>query len=120
MSAEHGATYVAELSDFLGQCDVISVHIPLSASTKHYLSNKEFAMCKKGAKLVNTARGPVVDEEALVEALKSGQLAGAALDVFENEPEIHPWLLEADNVLLLPHNGVSPHSSDLEQNSALF
>jgi glyoxylate reductase len=64
-------------------------------------------MCKKGAKIVNTARGPVVDEKALVEALKSGQLAGAALDVFENEPQIHPWLLEADNVLLQPHTGVS-------------
>ncbi|KAK9896785.1 D-3-phosphoglycerate dehydrogenase [Cystobasidium minutum MCA 4210] len=110
--SEHGAKYVAELSDFLAQCDVVSVHVPLSASTRHYLSTKEFKMMKEGSKLVNTARGPVVDEEALVAALKSGHLAGAALDVFENEPEIHPWLLEADNVLLLPHNGSNTRGTD--------
>lgn len=98
---------MADQHEFLSKCDVVSVHVPLSAATRHLLSTKEFKQFKKGAKLVNTARGPVVDEEALVQALKSGHLAGAALDVFENEPEIHPWLLEADNVLLLPHNGVS-------------
>jgi glyoxylate reductase len=98
---------VATLPDFLGQCDVVSVHIPLSEATRHFLSTEEFGMFKKGGKLVNTARGPVVDEDALVEALKSGYLAGASLDVFENEPKVHPWLLEADNVLLTPHHGVS-------------
>lgn len=108
--AEHGAEYVADLSDFLGRCDVVSIHIPLSDATRHFISTKEFAMFKQGARLVNTARGPVVDEEALVEALKSGQLSGAALDVFEKEPEIHPWLLQADNVLLQPHTGVSKPS----------
>lgn len=103
--SEHGAEFVADLADFLGQCDVVSVHIPLSDATRHFLSTKEFSLFKRGARLVNTARGPVVDEEALVEALKSGQLSGAALDVFEREPEIYPWLLEADNVLLQPHTG---------------
>ena len=65
-------------------------------------------MFKQGARLVNTARGPVIDEDALVEALKSGHLSGAGLDVFEHEPNVHPWLLECDNVLLAPHTGVSP------------
>lgn len=105
-TAEHGATYIASLEDFLGECDIVSVHVPLSSATRHILSSKEFSQFKKGGKLVNTARGPVVDEEALVEALRSGHLAGAALDVFEHEPTVHPWLLQADNVLLLPHHGV--------------
>lgn len=103
---------MADQNEFLSKCDVVSVHVPLSAATRHLLSTEEFKHFKKGAKLVNTARGPVVDEEALVQALRSGHLAGAALDVFENEPEIHPWLLEADNVLLLPHNGVSVRISN--------
>lgn len=103
---EAGATYVESLSEFLGQCDVVSVHIPLSDATRHFLSTKEFAMFKKGSRVVNTARGPVIDEEALVAALKSGQLSGAGLDVFEQEPKVHPWLLEADNVILQPHTGV--------------
>ena len=102
-----GATYVKDLKDLLTQSDVVSVHVPLSDATRHFISTEEFKHFKKGARLVNTARGPVVDEEAMVEALKSGQLSGAALDVFEQEPKVHPYLLEADNVLLQPHVGVS-------------
>ncbi|CAD6565020.1 MAG: hypothetical protein CYPHOPRED_005026 [Cyphobasidiales sp. Tagirdzhanova-0007] len=100
---EEGATFVPSLSEFLKQCDVVSVHVPLNASSRHLLSAKEFAMFKTGARLVNTARGSVVDEQALVEALQSGKLSGAGLDVFENEPDVHPWLVESDNVLLTPH-----------------
>ena len=94
------------MADFLGQCDVLSVHVPLSDATRHLISKKELSQMKKGSRLVNTARGPVVDEEALVEVLKSGHLSGAGLDVFEQEPKVHPWLLGADNVLLQPHTGV--------------
>jgi D-3-phosphoglycerate dehydrogenase len=104
-----GATYVASLPDFLSQCDVVSVHIPLSDATRHFISTEQFAHFKDGARLVNTARGPVVDEEALVQALKSGKVSAAGLDVFENEPKVHSYLLEADNVLLQPHTGVSRH-----------
>jgi len=102
---EGGARYIEKLEDFLGQCDVVSLHVPLSSATRHLVSAKEFAMFKKGARFVNTARGPVCHEEVLVDALKSGHLSGAALDVFEFEPKVHPWLLEADNVLLQPHTG---------------
>ena len=106
-----GATYVKDLKDLLAQSDVVSVHIPLSDATRHFISTDEFKQFKKGARLVNTARGPVVDEEALVQALKSGQISGAALDVFEQEPKVHPYLLQADNVLLQPHVGVGPDTS---------
>ena len=112
-----GATYVASLPDFLSQCDVVSVHIPLSDATRHFISTEQFAHFKDGARLVNTARGPVVDEEALVQALKSGKVSAAGLDVFENEPKVHPYLLEADNVLLQPHTGVGP---PLRETTLLF
>ncbi len=102
-----GATYIKDLKDLLSQSDVVSVHVPLSDATRHFISTEEFKHFKKGARVVNTARGPVIDEEAMVEALKSGQLSGAALDVFEQEPKVHPYLLQADNVLLQPHVGVS-------------
>jgi phosphoglycerate dehydrogenase-like enzyme len=110
-----GATYVKDLKDLLAQSDVVSVHIPLSDATRHFISTEEFKQFKKGARLVNTARGPVVDEEALVEALKSGQISGAALDVFEQEPKVHPYLLQADNVLLQPHVGVGPDTLAMQQ-----
>ena len=69
------------------------------------MSENQFARMKKTAFLINTARGPIVDEAALVAALKSGEIAGAGLDVFENEPAIHPGLLELDNAVLIPHLG---------------
>lgn len=102
---EDGVEFVDTLDALLAQSDVVSLHLPLSASTRHFIGPKEFAKFKKGARLVNTARGAVVDEEALVEALQSGQLSGAGLDVFENEPEVHPWLKTSYKVILTPHFG---------------
>ena len=85
--------------------DVVSIHVPLSADTRHLIDRRALARMKRSAYLVNTARGPVVDEEALVWALQQNLLAGAALDVYENEPAIHPDLLTLENVLLVPHLG---------------
>ena len=95
------------LKTLLRESDFVSVHVPLSPKTLGLIGTKELARMKKTAVLVNTARGPVVDESALVRALKSGGIRAAGLDVFENEPKIHPGLLKLDNVVLLPHIGSS-------------
>src|SRR5262249_44562876 len=91
--------------DLLRTSDFISLHVPLSDATTHLLNERTFAMMKPTCIVVNTARGPVVDEKALVEALKKKQIAGAGLDVFENEPQVEPELLRMDNVVLAPHIG---------------
>jgi glyoxylate reductase len=93
------------LDRLLNTSDVVSIHIPLSADTRHLIDRRALARMKRSAYLVNTARGPVVDEEALAWALQQRLLAGAALDVYENEPVIHPDLLTLENVLLVPHLG---------------
>jgi len=93
------------LDELLETSDVISLHCPYSTETHHLVSTAQFALMKRTAFLVNTARGPVVDESALVEALERGDLAGAGLDVFEHEPEVHPGLLGRDDVVLIPHLG---------------
>ena len=85
--------------------DIVSLHVPLTDETRHLIDRKALARMKRSAYLINTARGPVVDEEALAWALQQRLLAGAALDVYEREPEIHPDLLALDNVLLIPHLG---------------
>jgi lactate dehydrogenase-like 2-hydroxyacid dehydrogenase len=85
--------------------DVVSLHVPLTADTRHLIDRKALARMKRSAYLVNTARGPVVDEAALAWALRERLIAGAALDVYENEPAVHPELLALDNVLLVPHLG---------------
>ncbi|KAG0243863.1 hypothetical protein BGW41_001052 [Actinomortierella wolfii] len=103
--AIRSATYTQSLEDLLKQSDVVSLHVPLSDATRHLITAKELAMMKPGSYLLNTARGPVVDEQALVDALERGHLAGAGLDVFEREPEVHPWLLQSMNVSLMPHLG---------------
>jgi glyoxylate reductase len=83
--------------------DVVSMHVPMTPETKHLIDKKALARMKRTAYLINTSRGPVVDEEALAWALKERLIAGAALDVYEKEPEIHPALLTLENVLLMPH-----------------
>lgn len=99
---ETGAKFV-ELEILLKDADFISVHVPLLPQTQHLIGEKEFSMMKKTAILINTSRGPVIDEKALVDALKKGKIWGAGLDVYENEPAIEPDLFSLDNVVLLPH-----------------
>jgi len=98
----------AELPDLLARSDIISLHLPGSAETHHKIGVRELSQMKRGAMIVNTARGRVIDEVALVEALKSGQVSAAALDVFEQEPiKPNSSLLGMDNVVLAPHLGAS-------------
>ena len=91
------------LDELLRESDFISVHVPLMPETTHLISRKQFEMMKPTAVLVNTSRGPVVDEKALVEALRAGRIAAAGLDVYEEEPKAAPGLLELDNVVACPH-----------------
>ncbi|GJJ69535.1 hypothetical protein EMPS_01881 [Entomortierella parvispora] len=97
--------YLSTLDELLAVSDVVSIHVPLSAETRHLIGAAEFAKMKAGAYFLNTSRGPVVHEEALVKALESGHIAGAGLDVFEHEPKVHPSLLSNMNVALMPHLG---------------
>jgi len=101
---ELGARQV-ELDELLASSDVITLHCPYMPATHHLFGAPQFAAMRNSAYLVNTARGPIVDEAALVDALRDGQIAGAGLDVYEHEPQVHPGLLELDNVALLPHLG---------------
>ncbi len=106
MQPEEEATYhmtYMPMEDVLGQSDFISVHTPYMPSTHHLISERELKMMKPTAILINTARGPIVDEKALVRALQSKTIAAAGLDVFENEPAVEPELLSMENVVLLPH-----------------
>ena len=89
--------------EILPKCDVVSLHVPLLDSTKHLINETRLALMKPTAYLINTSRGPVVDEAALVQALKNGTIRGAALDVYEFEPKVHPDLLQLENVVLSPH-----------------
>jgi glyoxylate reductase len=93
------------LDRLLSTSDVVSLHVPLTADTRHLIDKTALARMKRSAYLINTARGPVVDEGALAWALQGRLIAGAALDVYESEPAIHPDLLSLDNVLLVPHLG---------------
>jgi len=97
-----GATRV-DLNRLIAESDFISVHVPLTQETHHLLSTAQFNAMKRNAILVNTSRGPVVDEAALVGALNGRKLAGAGLDVYEREPAVHPGLLQLPNVVLAPH-----------------
>jgi glyoxylate reductase len=91
------------MEQLLEQSDYVTLHTDYNPETHHLIGAPEFERMKSTAYLINTARGPIVDEAALAHALKSGQIAGAALDVFEREPEVHPGLLELENVVLAPH-----------------
>jgi len=93
------------LDQLLAEADFVSLHPPLSAETRHMISDREFALMKPSAFIINTARGAVIDEAALVRALKTKKIAGAGLDVFETEPKVPPALLKMKNVVLTPHLG---------------
>lgn len=93
------------LRDLLQTADFVTLHVPLTPETTHLIGAEQLGLMKKSAFLINASRGPVVDEKALVEALRAGTIAGAGLDVFEAEPQVSPGLLAMDNVLLLPHVG---------------
>jgi glyoxylate reductase len=103
------------MDELLEQSDYVTLHTDYNPETHHLISAPELKRMKNTAYLINTARGPIVDEAALVEALKSGEIAGAGLDVYEQEPEIHPGLLELENVVLAPHIA----SASLETRTAM-
>lgn len=100
---ETGAKYVASLDELLPLVDVVSLHVPLLPETTHLMDARRLALMRPHAYLINTARGPVVDEVALVEALRAKTIAGAGLDVFEHEPALAPGLASLENVVLTPH-----------------
>jgi glyoxylate reductase len=103
------------LDELLAKADVLCLHCPLTEETRHLIDAERLRQMKPTAFLVNTARGPIVDEAALAEALRERRIAGAALDVYEREPEVHPGLLELDNAVLVPHLG----SATLETRTAM-
>ena len=100
---EVSAVYIKELDEMLPKCDFVSIHVPLLESTKHLINDGRLKMMKPSAYLINTSRGPIVDELALARALFQKTIRGAAIDVYENEPDITPELLEMDNIILTPH-----------------
>ncbi len=100
--AKFGGKFM-ETSDLLKQSDFVTLHVPLMPSTRHLIGKKELALMKKSAYLINTSRGPVIDEKALVAALKKKQIAGAAIDVYEFEPKLSPGLAKLSNIILTPH-----------------
>jgi len=104
LESELNATWV-EKHTLLQQADFVSLHVPLSAATTHFIGVKELRLMRPTAYLINAARGPVVDEAALIQALQQGWIAGAALDVFEHEPHVPQALQELENVVLVPHIG---------------
>jgi glyoxylate reductase len=103
------------LMQLLATADVVTIHSPLTPETRHLIDSTALRQMREDAYLVNTARGPIVDEAALVKALRDHRIAGAALDVFEEEPNVHPGLLELDNVVLMPHLG----SATIETRTAM-
>ncbi len=105
-----GVAY-ADLDHLLGRADFVSLHVPLLPETHHLIDARALQCMKPSACLINTSRGPVVEEAALVQALQQGRLAGAGLDVYENEPALTPGLTELDNVVLLPHVGSATYET---------
>lgn len=113
---ELGVERVA-LEDIYRRSDFITLHVPLVTETHHMLNDRAFSLMKPNAIVVNTSRGPVIDEMALVRALKSRRIAGAALDVFEHEPQIEPELFEMENVVLAPHVGSASRETRLKMST---
>jgi lactate dehydrogenase-like 2-hydroxyacid dehydrogenase len=105
VEGEDAAVEFLELPDLLGGSDVVTLHVPLTEATRHLVDDAALDRMRPTALLVNTARGGVVDTDALVRALQEGRIGGAALDVFEDEPHVDPRLLELENVVLTPHLG---------------
>lgn len=101
-----GARYVG-IDELLSSADFVSLHVPLLPATRHLIGARELKLMKKTAILINASRGPVVDEAALVAALQAGEIWGAGLDVYENEPALAPGLADLDNVILMPHIGTA-------------
>ena len=114
VEAELSARFLP-LDELLTTADVVTLHCPLSPETRHLIDATALARMQPSSHLVNTTRGPVVDEAALAEALRAGAIAGAGLDVFEREPEVHPDLLALENVVLIPHLG----SATIETRTAM-
>lgn len=110
-----GATYYAKLEDLLPRVDAISIHVPLLEATKHLINAERLSLMRPSALVINTSRGPVVDEKALVAALQNKQIGGAGLDVFEEEPKLAPGLAELQNVVITPHTA----SATIEARSAM-
>lgn len=111
--------YAESLEKLLQQSDVFTLHLPLSPATHHLIGQEQLAMMKAGSYIVNTARGPIIDETALIDSLKQGHIAGAGLDCFDGEPQVNPGLLNMDNVILAPHHGATveevAHEIDMEE-----
>ncbi|MEK7076811.1 MAG: D-glycerate dehydrogenase, partial [Patescibacteria group bacterium] len=100
---KYGAVFMPRVEDLLPQADFVSIHVPLLPMTQHLMNDMRFQLMKKTAYFVNTSRGPIVDESALLRALRAGTIRGAALDVFEHEPRVDPLLAELENIILTPH-----------------
>ncbi len=114
IEAEVGATFWESLDQMLCRVDIVSVNCPHTPATFHLLSARRLALMKPTAYIVNTARGEIVDENALVRLLENDQLAGAGLDVYQNEPAVNPRLLSLENMVLLPHMGSATIESRME------
>jgi glyoxylate reductase len=113
LAVAHGMHVIHSLplDELLAPADVVSLHVPLTDDTRHLIGERELELMKPTAYLVNTSRGPVVDEAALARELVKGSIAGAALDVFEHEPEVEPALLRLENVVVVPHFGSATHEA---------
>lgn len=117
---EEGALFVGDLDEMLAAADIVSVNAPYGPATHHLIDARRLAAMKPGAHLVNAARGAIVDQEALIAALASGRVAGAALDVYPNEPHVDPRLVEMENVVLIPHMGSATQESRTAMGMKVF
>jgi len=106
-----GATFHADTDGLLAVSDFLSLHCPSTPETRNWLNSERIARMPDGAIVINTARGDIVDDEALIAALKSGRLAAAGLDVYRGEPDVHPGYRELENTFLLPHMGSGTHET---------